>query len=335
MGIGADYVRREIVAKDPKNNESREYIETVERSFGPMKKLYLQIEFTPAVDRELRRHWDAHERQERFAIVRRRGRLGSWASWRRLRTAENRYRDEGLLHEAVVYRRAIGDTGHVRPVRHARRNGGQTSPLSMTAFNVNAMPNTPHPDTLLVEQIRAGQPDAWNVLIAQYEGRLLSFVDSRLHRRASSEDVVQETFIGFLTSLPNYDTRRPLESYLFSIAAHKLTDYLRREGRRPALPLSSTAAQHRRHLGHARRRPPGQQHRPQRRTPRPGGRRPGPRHRRANQSLARKGRLGKSEVHGAALRPRRRQQRSLRPPSASPSNKSPTSNSTSSTASAS
>ena len=52
------------------------------------------------------------------------------------------------------------------------------------------MPNTTHPDILLVEQIRAGQPDAWNVLISQYEGRLLSFVDSRLHRRASSEDVV-------------------------------------------------------------------------------------------------------------------------------------------------
>ena len=104
------------------------------------------------------------------------------------------------------------------------------------------MPNSPHPDLLLVEQIRSGKPDAWNTLIEQYEDRLLSFVDSRLRRRASSEDVVQETFIGFLTSLPNYDTRRPLESYLFSIAAHKLTDYLRREGRRPALPLSSTAS---------------------------------------------------------------------------------------------
>src|SRR3972149_2652713 len=102
------------------------------------------------------------------------------------------------------------------------------------------MPNTPHPDLLLVEQIRSGKPDAWNALIEQYEGRLLSFVDSRLRRRASSEDVVQEPFIGFLPSLPNADTRRPLESYLFSIAAHKLTDYLRREGRRPALPLSST-----------------------------------------------------------------------------------------------
>ena len=104
------------------------------------------------------------------------------------------------------------------------------------------MANSPHPDMLLVEQIRSGKPEAWTTLIAQYEGRLLSFVDSRLRRRAASEDVVQETFIGFLTSLPNYDTRRPLESYLFSIAAHKLTDYLRREGRRPALPLSSTGA---------------------------------------------------------------------------------------------
>jgi RNA polymerase sigma-70 factor (ECF subfamily) len=101
------------------------------------------------------------------------------------------------------------------------------------------MPNSAHPDALLVEAIRRGKPEAWSDLIAQYEGRLLSFVDSRLRRRAASEDVVQETFIGFLTSLPNYDQQRPLESWLFTIASHKLTDYLRREGRRPAIPLSS------------------------------------------------------------------------------------------------
>jgi RNA polymerase sigma-70 factor, ECF subfamily len=97
----------------------------------------------------------------------------------------------------------------------------------------------PHADALLVEAIGRGNPDAWNDLIARYEGRLLAFVESRLRHRAASEDVVQETFIGFLTSLPNYDRQRPLESWLFTIAAHKLTDYLRREGRRPAIPLSS------------------------------------------------------------------------------------------------
>ena len=40
--------------------------------------------------------------------------------------------------------------------------------------------------------------------------------------------------------MPNYDERRCLESYLFSICAHKLTDHLRREGRRPVITSSST-----------------------------------------------------------------------------------------------
>src|SRR5687767_16001667 len=94
-------------------------------------------------------------------------------------------------------------------------------------------------DGLLVERIRRGEDDAWDDLIARYEGRLLAFVESRLGRRGPSEDIVQESFLGFLNSLPNYDGRRPLESYLFSICAYKLTDHLRREGRRPAIPFSS------------------------------------------------------------------------------------------------
>ncbi|HMC11475.1 MAG TPA: sigma-70 family RNA polymerase sigma factor [Pirellulaceae bacterium] len=96
-------------------------------------------------------------------------------------------------------------------------------------------------DSLLVERIRRGESDAWSDLIVRYEGRLLAFVESRLGRRGPSEDIVQESFLGFLNSLPNYDGRRPLESYLFSICAYKLTDHLRREGRRPAVPLSSAS----------------------------------------------------------------------------------------------
>jgi RNA polymerase sigma-70 factor (ECF subfamily) len=94
-------------------------------------------------------------------------------------------------------------------------------------------------DNLLVQRVRAGEADAWQELIARFEGRLLAFVEHRTRNRSAAEDVVQESFIGFLTSLPNYDTRRSLESYLFSIAAHKLTDHLRREGRRPAWPLAT------------------------------------------------------------------------------------------------
>src|SRR3982751_4045914 len=88
-------------------------------------------------------------------------------------------------------------------------------------------------DRLLIQQIRQGAPRAWETLIAHYEGRLLAFVMRRLRDRAASEDVVQETFVGFLNSLPNFDDRRELQTYLFTIASYKLTDHLRRTGRHP------------------------------------------------------------------------------------------------------
>ncbi len=96
-------------------------------------------------------------------------------------------------------------------------------------------------EQLLVQRVGEGQPQAWEDLIARYEGRLLAFVDLRVRSRAVSEDIVQETFIGFLNSLPNYDRRRPLESYLFAICTYKLTDHLRREGRRPTLSLDHSS----------------------------------------------------------------------------------------------
>src|SRR5579871_6183034 len=88
-------------------------------------------------------------------------------------------------------------------------------------------------DRLLIQQIRDGDSRAWETLIARYEGRLLAFVQRRIRDRNASEDVVQETFVGFLNSLPNFDDNRELQTYLFTIASHKLTDHLRKQGRHP------------------------------------------------------------------------------------------------------
>ncbi|OUT54455.1 MAG: RNA polymerase subunit sigma-70 [Rhodopirellula sp. TMED11] len=93
------------------------------------------------------------------------------------------------------------------------------------------------PDALVVQQIRQGDEDAWQRLIDRYERRLLAYVRHRIADQAAAQDIVQDAFVGFLVSLPNYDGGRPLESYLFSICAYKLTDHLRRQGRRPALQL--------------------------------------------------------------------------------------------------
>lgn len=90
-------------------------------------------------------------------------------------------------------------------------------------------------DEPLLEAIRRRDPDAWTQLIARYEGRLHAYFRRRLDASADVDDLVQETLLGFLVALPNYDSRTPLESFLFAIAAHKLTDTLRRIGRRPRL----------------------------------------------------------------------------------------------------
>lgn len=95
-------------------------------------------------------------------------------------------------------------------------------------------------DKLLIQRIRDGQEDAWQELISNFEGRLFAYVHRRIRDRAACEDIVQETFMGFVNSLPNFDENRPLESFLFSICSNKLTDYLRRSGRRPAIPMSTT-----------------------------------------------------------------------------------------------
>ncbi len=92
-------------------------------------------------------------------------------------------------------------------------------------------------DYELVQRIRSQDAEAWQELIARYERRLLSFVEPRLGDRSAAEDVVQETFLGFLRALPNYDPATPLESFLFAIAAHKLKDVLRQRGRRPFLSI--------------------------------------------------------------------------------------------------
>lgn len=90
-------------------------------------------------------------------------------------------------------------------------------------------------DAELLAGVRRQDPAAWQSLIDRFQGRLLAYAEHRLQDRPTAEDVVQETFLGFLLSLTNYDSRTPLEAFLFSIAAHKLTDALRRRGVRPRL----------------------------------------------------------------------------------------------------
>lgn len=82
-------------------------------------------------------------------------------------------------------------------------------------------------DRFLVEQIRGGDAAAWRQLIDRFSGRLLAFARARIAGMSDAEDLVQDTFVGFLQSLTHYDASRSLETYLFTILRYKVYDLLR------------------------------------------------------------------------------------------------------------
>lgn len=82
-------------------------------------------------------------------------------------------------------------------------------------------------DQFLIDQIRQGHQIAWRQLIERYAGRLLAFARARTQSLSDAEDLVQDTFVGFLQSVGHYDASRSLETYLFTILRYKLYDLLR------------------------------------------------------------------------------------------------------------
>lgn len=90
-------------------------------------------------------------------------------------------------------------------------------------------------DRELIERIRArNDQQAWNELDRRYRGRLMAYVHQYIGTKNNdAEDIVQDTFLGFQNSLPNFDPSRPLETWLFTIARNKTNDYLRRRKRLP------------------------------------------------------------------------------------------------------
>jgi RNA polymerase sigma factor (sigma-70 family) len=82
-------------------------------------------------------------------------------------------------------------------------------------------------ESYLLEKIRKGDPEGWAELVQRYQGRLLAFARSQLPARCDPEDVVQETFIGFLKGINNYLGQASLETYLYTILRRKIIDTYR------------------------------------------------------------------------------------------------------------
>jgi RNA polymerase sigma-70 factor (ECF subfamily) len=73
----------------------------------------------------------------------------------------------------------------------------------------------------------------------QFVDRIYRYVAYRVPTTHDAEDLTADIFVSMLNSLANYtDTGVPFEAWLFRIAAHKIADFHRRQGRHQQVELS-------------------------------------------------------------------------------------------------
>ena len=96
-------------------------------------------------------------------------------------------------------------------------------------------------DAELLSRYSAGDEAAFRLLVNRYKDGLYSFLRQFLNRQDLVEDVFQETFLQLFTSRDSFDTSRPLRPWLFTIAANKAKDALRKWQRTSAIPIGSIA----------------------------------------------------------------------------------------------
>ncbi len=94
-------------------------------------------------------------------------------------------------------------------------------------------------DEELVEDYLDGDVASFRVLIDRFHDPLLRFLIRLMGGRAAAEDVFQDTFLQVHQSLDSFDPSRRLKPWLFTIAANKARDALRRRQRRPTVSLSA------------------------------------------------------------------------------------------------
>lgn len=79
-----------------------------------------------------------------------------------------------------------------------------------------------------IERLRAFDDAEWLAVEREFAGRLWAYVGKRIKDSQAREDVLQETMLGAVRGIANYDPSYTFEQYLFGICHNRTIDHLRR-----------------------------------------------------------------------------------------------------------
>jgi RNA polymerase sigma-70 factor (ECF subfamily) len=79
-----------------------------------------------------------------------------------------------------------------------------------------------------IARLQAREDDEWLKVERHFAGRLLAYAQRRVGDRQTAEDVVQETLLGAVRGIGDFDKQFTFEQYLFGICKNRTIDFLRR-----------------------------------------------------------------------------------------------------------
>lgn len=97
----------------------------------------------------------------------------------------------------------------------------------------------PLSDEQLLGLYQQGDEQAFFQLVRRYESELYGFLLKLVGRPSWAEDVFQEAFLQVHLTADRFEIHRRFRPWLYTIAANKARDFLRSQGRRPAVQLTA------------------------------------------------------------------------------------------------
>ena len=87
-------------------------------------------------------------------------------------------------------------------------------------------------DQLLVERVQRGDKQAFGLLVAKYQRKLIRLIGRLIRDPAEVEDVAQEAFIKAYRALPNFRGDSAFYTWLYRIGVNTAKNWLATQGRR-------------------------------------------------------------------------------------------------------
>ena len=139
--------------------------------------------------------------------------------------------------------RADAAVAAILPTRRCRRRIVQAASQPPPSPNrASAAQLAQRSDEELFVLHRDGDPQALRVLIERYASELHGFLTRLVGSRAGADDVFQEAFLQVHLAAETFDAERRFRPWLYTIAANKGRDFLRRQRRRSAVSLDAPVA---------------------------------------------------------------------------------------------